>query len=336
MTDSWAELDAAERLAIALAVARRRGRAWVRQFDNVVSIAAGWRLRGPHNALVDDICICFLVRRKWSDRRQRPQKIPDFVTARPLVRGRRLQVRIPTDVSLFGGGQPHGLTNLSDGITARLNGQPLERGAACCLVQDAQDSNVRYLLSCNHVFSPGLARGVAAGSDCVAHDNTPLGPQTDAASPDGRDALDAALVRLDNPAVQDIALWGVAITGRATDFDLAQLPHRGPLRVLGRRLVPGPGNTVLAVRDRPVDASFRAVIATPTEFDYSATAGRNFVFTDVIQYIAETRPGDSGAPLVDLSGMVYGMHFYGEGGFGYAMAAPRLFRSGVFGRGIVL
>ena len=71
MKDAWENLDRRDRFQIAMAVARRRGAGWVRAFDNVVSIGAGFRLAGEGEERVDEICLCFLVRRKWSTRRER-------------------------------------------------------------------------------------------------------------------------------------------------------------------------------------------------------------------------------------------------------------------------
>lgn len=203
-------------------------------------------------------------------------------------------------------------------------------GRRCCLVHNADIDGERYLLSCLHVFPARMRRPPPGGIDCVADDARAIGPLDDAASPTGPAAVDAALVRIDDATVSDVSIWGLTPTRRATDFDIDELPGRGQLFVLGRLVAPAVGNLPAEVRKQPVPAFFRQIIPNPAPYDYTAAAGRVFDFADTIEYRANTRPGDSGAALVDTTGMIYGMHFFGRGEFGYAMAAPRLFDPGVF------
>lgn len=335
MKPQWSDLSTVERFQIALEVARRRGHALVKAIDNVVSVGAGFRLRGSENDLVDEVCLCFLVRRKWADRRMRAQKIPEFVAAYTNVHGKRIRVLIPTDVSEFKGGEPHSALNLTSGITSRSGGSPMDLGSACCLVRNAAFPSERYLLSCYHVFSKTLDRPPQSGIDCIAG-GALIGSAIDAASAIGSAALDAALVRVDDPSITEMSVWGLAPSQRATDFDIAQLAGRGQLFVLGRQVAPAVGGLPEEVRSDPIPAFLRALIPVPTEYDYRATAGRTFVFSDTIEYKAAVRPGDSGAALVDTQGMVYGMHFFGRDGFGYSLSAPRLFDPGAFSLDIAL
>jgi hypothetical protein len=332
--DDWQDLGRGDRFQIALAVARRRGAAWVRAYDNVVSTGAGFRLSGDREERVDEICLCFLVRRKWSTLRERPQKIPSFIVARPVLRGRRLFVRIPTDVSKFKGGAPQAIQDMTRGVTSRLNGNRLDFGSTCCQVRNARIAEERYLLTCFHAFSSSLRRPPQDGLDCEADDGTFLGPLDDTADPTGSSAVDAALVRLTNAAIDDISLWGFAPSTRATDFDLENLALRGDLFVLARQVAPAAGGLPALVRSGPLAATFTKVITSSTAYAYGP--GRSFSFADTIEYKAAVRPGDSGSALVDTAGMLYGMHFYGRGEFGYALSAPRLFDPEVFSLDIVI
>lgn len=334
MKDDWGHLDRGDRFQIAMAVARRRGAAWVRAFDNVVSVGAGFRLAGEGEERVDEICLCFLVRQKWSTRRERPQKIPPFIVAHPTLRGKRLFVRIPTDVSQFKGGAPHATQDMTGGVTSRHIGSRLDFGSACCQVRNAQVAEERYLLTCFHVFSSSLRRPPQDGLDCEADNGTFLGPLDDTADPTGSLAADAALVRLTNPSIDNISLWGFAPSTRATDFDLANLALRGDLFVLGRQVAPATDGLPALTRTEPLLAHFTKVITSSTAYAYGG--GRSFSFADTIEYKAAVRPGDSGSALVDTSGMLYGMHFYGRGEFGYALSAPRLFDPEVFSLDIVI
>lgn len=335
MSSRWSDLSTVEQFQIALGVARRRGRVLTRTFDNVVSVGAGFRLRGDANDLVDEVCLCFLVRRKWADRRTRTQKIPQFVVAYANVRGKRLRVSIPTDVSEFKGGAPQSALNLTSGVMSTIGGNPMDLGSVCCLVRNAALPNERYLLSCYHVFSRTLDRPPQAGIDCSAG-GVAIGSTIDAASAIGTSALDAALVRVDDPATTEISVWGLAPSRRATDFDIEQMVGRGQLFVLGRQVAPAAGGLPEEARSDPVPAVFRQIIPVPTEYDYRATAGRTFTFSETIEYKAAVRPGDSGAALVDTQGMVYGMHFFGRDGFGYSLSAARLFDPGIFSLDIAL
>jgi hypothetical protein len=238
-------------------------------------------------------------------------------------------VHIPTDVSEFAGGRPHAAIDLTEGVLSMSNGDPMEFGSACCLVRDSAIPTNRYALSCYHVFSRTLARSLPQGIDCVANGKT-IGPVKYAARAEGRSALDAALVRVDDQTISDISVWEILVNTKAHDFDVESLPSRGPLFVLGRRVAPAVGGLAELIRSRPVPATFRALIPAPMDFDYRETAGRYFTFADTIEYVAAVRPGDSGAALVDSTGMLYGMHFFGRNQFGYALAVPRLFDPKVF------
>jgi Trypsin-like peptidase domain len=326
----WAALDGSSQFRAALAVARRRGPGWVRQFDNVVTVGAGFRLRGAQDELVREVCLCFGVKRKWHDTRQRMQKIPAHVAAMVERDGRRVRVLIPTDVAEFKRGAPQAASSLTGGITTRRDGQPQDLAAACCVVEDAGLSGQRFLLTCYHAFVPDLRRPIPAGMDATDEAGAAIGLLAEAASASGLRAVDAALVSVDAAWLDTVSVWGLAITQRADAFDIEDLPNRGALWVLGRRVAPASGAGPAQTRSEPVRAQFRQVIVVRTEFDYASTAGRSFVFGEVIEYQAATRPGDSGAALVDSQGLLYGMHFYGFGGNGYAFTAPRLFDDGVF------
>lgn len=336
MNDFWNVLAPGGRFKIALSVARRRGREWVRQFDNVISVGAGMRLKGEGRDLQDEVCLRFLVSKKWRDTRNRTQSIPSTVIAYVHVRDKRIRVRIPTDVAEFKGGKPHGILNLTGGLTADVNGIT-SLGSACCLVRNVNLINERYLLSCNHVVSRTLQTPPLQGCTCRASETTFIGPVTDAAQATGRKAVDAALIRLSNTGTGKVAMWGISPRQRATDFDLDELPGRGGLQVLGRRVAPAADGLPELQRTGPLEALFSQVIPGPTPFDYRSSAGQVFEFSDVIEYKAAVRPGDSGSAVVGVGdGMLYGMHFYGQDEFGYALSAPRLFAPDVFGMDIEL
>ncbi len=334
MKDGWEHLDNSERLRIAVAVARRRGAEWIRTYDNVVSIGAGFRLSGEREERVDEVCICFLVRHKWSTSSNRQQKIPAFIIARPVVRGRQFSVRIPTDVSEFKGGAPQATEDISSGIASRFNGNRLDLGSVCCQVRNAKIPDERYLLTCLHVFSSSMQSPPPLGLDCQTDTGVFLGPLDDTANPFGSTAVDAALVRITNPSIDGIALWGFTPSAKATDYDLENLALKNDLFVLAREVAPAADGMRALRRTQPLPARFTKVITSSAAYTYGR--GRHFWFSDTIEYQAAVRPGDSGSALVDTDGILYGMHFYGRGQFGYALSAPRLFDPGVFSLNIVI
>lgn len=329
--ERWSALDRRERFRIALEVARRRGREFCAAIGNVVSVGAGLRSRGESNTILDEVCLRFLVKRKWGGCRARPQKIPEYITAYPDIQGKRVRVRIPTDVSEFKDGIPHSSLDLTAGITSRQNNIDLEYGSACCLVRNTNQPAERYLLSCYHVFSPQLIEPLSGRNDCVesATDRI-IGEVVSTADAYGGSRLDAALVLIDDPNVDVVSVWGKMPVAKATDFDVAMMYERGQMFLMCRSIAPAANGLSEALRTKPLVATFQSFFPNPIPFDYRSTVGRFLYFADTIQYIADVRSGDSGSALVDGAGMLYGMHFYGQGNVGFAMSAPRLFDPNVF------
>jgi Trypsin-like peptidase domain len=320
----WGQLTLTERMKIALAVARRRGSGFIRQFPGVVAVGAGFRLQNG-KTVDNDVCLRFLVAKKHAHRRRSSIKREIIVYVNR--RGQRRAVRIPTDISPFSGGRPH--RDLRRGIVTQINTDLHSYGAACCLVRDARNTAIRYLLTCYHVISPQMSVPVET-VNCLDSGSkrtvAVFAPFVNGASPGV--PVDAALVAL-APGVAPLSVWGRRVVAKASDADLPRLSTATPLWVLGRQTVPridegNPGWT----RAGPIPASFQTVFATH-RFEYPE-ADDIFTFADTIEYRADVRAGDSGAALLDDTGKLYGMHFYGLGEFGYALSAPRIFESGSF------
>ena len=168
--DRWTKLTRASQFRIAHYVARRQGLRLQKAFPNVVSVGVGLRSRGDAKTIVDEICLRFLVSRKWKARRKQSTSIPQHVHTYARVGHKTVRISIPTDVSEFRGGAPHANLDLTEGIESRQSGNPVENGSCCCLVRNASSSGERYLLSCYHVFSPSL-NGTPGDIDCVASAN---------------------------------------------------------------------------------------------------------------------------------------------------------------------
>lgn len=322
----WSRLEPGTQFRIALEVARKRGIALSGRYANVISVGAGFRSRREHDRPVAEVCLRFLVSRKWKRNRAGRNPIPPHIRARLRIRGKVRSVLIPTDVSEFHGA-PQKSLDLTGGITSRLRAAKLDHGTACCLVRNAQSPGERYVLTCYHVLSPSMSESPGE-TDCISSaDGGIIGPMLEIADPDGPSiALDAALVLVEDQTVDQTRIWSRMPMSRATDFDISALGTQSILYVHARRSTPGqPGGT----RTSPLAAYFQSVFPT-FPFDYRSTAGRYFSFPYTLQYVSNTRPGDSGAAVMDARNKLYGMHFYGEGNVGFALSAPQLFKFGVF------
>ena len=327
--DAWSRLDRTTQFRIAVDVATRRGAALARQHANVLSVGAGLRSRDWSRVLSDEVCLRFLVARKWKTRR--PGGVPSHIGSVARVGGHLLRVAIPTDVSEFSGGSPQAFLDLTGGIVSRNAGQPVDSGAMCCMVHNAAMPGERYLLTCYHLFSPTLSDAPGGGLDCVGPLGSPLGQVLEVANPDAPSAgLDAALVLLDDPTLDSLPTWSQVPLRRATDVDIGRLTEAGPLSICARRMAPAIDGRPAVTRTAPLPADFHSYFPHPLPFDYRATAGRVLSIAGTVQYVSPVLPGDSGSAVLDGDGVLVGMHFFGQGNTGFAMSAPRLFGPGVF------
>jgi hypothetical protein len=311
----------------------RRGRELKRRYANVLSVGLGYRTRGARRSLdTSEMCLRFLVARKWSGGRSKQGAIPDAVATMVQHGRRRLRCLVPTDVDVLGAGRPQAGLNLTRGLLARpAAGGPGLFGAVCCLVVDNDKPGRRLLLGCQHVFTRSLeSAGCAAQADTVVDDaatGTRLGRVVEWASLGGpsKTGLDAALVELAPPAPDEVRLWG-----------------KRPLRLADQLELPPAGSRILV----PAQDGLGRVHELPVtfvsqQFDLTVPyqCGRDVRLRWVFETIAETEPGDSGSPLVgpDPERTLYGMHFY-ETDEGRSLSIPafELFRPGVFSAAIAL
>lgn len=318
----WSRLSRTTQFHIALAVARRRGRELMKRYPNVLGVGAGYRALSQTALPIQEVCLRFLVNRKWKRRISGAGSIPRRIRAQVSYRGRPVKVAIPTDVSEFRGGKPHADLDVTAGITSRKGGTQREYGSACCLVYNRSHAHERYILSCYHVFSPGLNEPPGT-IDCIVSPSGPVvGSMLEMADPSRPvGAVDAALTLVKDASIDGLVSSGNAIRGCATDYDIANLPAQSQLYVYGRANAARPG---------PLPGAFHSYFPNPLPFDYRSTAGKVLYFSDTLEYVASVKPGDSGAAVADANGTLYGMHFYGKDNIGYAFSAPRLFDPGVF------
>jgi hypothetical protein len=309
---TWKRLSLATQFGIAREVAARRAAAFKRTYKNVLSVGPGYRTRGAHRALKEEVCLRFLLIRKWKARRK--GSVPLRILALATLRGRKIAVAIPTDVDVLGRGEPQATNDLGPGIVVRGNGKEL-RGAACCLVEEADDASASYLLGCHHVLTGSSANpgcGAMPGMEVYRADDGRLigptmywAPLTAAA---GR-GMDAALARVDDTS--------------------AVVPvHSGvPIRRVAPAGLPGPYR--IATPRGWVTATYVSEQYGGPPLPYKCGAAVSI--SPVLESIASTVGGDSGSPLLGADGTLYGMHFYQtDQGRSLAIPAWKLFEPGLF------
>lgn len=317
----WAELDRATQLEVARRVAAERSRELQRRIPNVLSVGVGYRTRRDvDRPLEAEICLRFLVAKKWT--RRRKGGVPPEIEAYVELDGRRRRCAVPTDVAEIGRGRTQGDQDLGGGILARplLGGGAGLMGAVGCLVRDRDRPESLYLLGCHHVFTRSLRQGncepAASGTRILRRDDksavgrtvffAPLLP------PGGGFGLDAALAQVEDEDRVSAELHGVE-----------------PLRVAPEGEMPQPYR-ILAPRG-PLDAFF---VSEQFALDLPYQCGRTIRVRRALESLAAstpTRPGDSGSPLLAADGTLYGMHFYGTDlGRSLALPADELFADDVF------
>jgi hypothetical protein len=293
-------------------VAREHARWW--ETRNVVGLCYSPKVR---HGRVEDLSLQVLVRAKRPKGRvPAHERIPDAISLGAL--GRR--GRIPTDVREVGAMR---LETLVSDMRPVLPGYNIGHrfggsGTLGCAVR-ALETGERLGLSCGHVIA---RNGRAAPDDRVlvpsleeaeAQDMletaffgslvsfSPLSFEFDKAFTN----VDAATVRPDTPEALDnqIALLGVRPSGVRADA-----PMGLPVRKVGFASETTYG-TLLARH---------AILGLPYMDERGRT--RTAWFTDLLGVTSFTRPGDSGALVMDLQGEAVGLHM--GSGEGISVCAP--------------
>jgi hypothetical protein len=353
----WNSLPVRRRFAIAMRLVRRNIAALRSAYGvpgeppdqpHIVSVGVGPKLSRPRRARAararkpgkpdpslgvlhaDQVCIRFIVRSKvdkallGGDRGPRP--IPDSIPARATVRGRRVTVRIPTDIQADSPGRLHALMDATDGVRVVDSLNPANRciGSFCCVVRNKKAAAERYLLTCRHVLCVALA---PTGGLVPTDDGQVSHRVSNAAIADHYDEADLG---------DGSTTYGCdAALGVMTTPDLPVIWATVPGRVAKPLDVPS-GLKVYVPRKQPtspVRAGPLAATGYELQFDrpIQVQPGLWVRFEAVVTYFAATEPGDSGSALIDDTGALFGMHFYESGqGVSHAIPAYILFKSGLF------
>lgn len=310
---NWSNLTAEEKLAVVRNLCGLRGNQLKRRFDGVLAVGAGYKKSSCE--ISREICIGFLVQKKRKRRLKSP--IPSHISAYINRNGRKIHLRIPTDVEELGSGKLHSAINLALGIRASsvkddAVGVP---GAICCVVEQIDQPLNRYVLGCHHVLALSLLTMNCSATQSTIRDrsaNRIIGHLFDftAMSGDGQTCVDAALALVDPRA--DVRWNRSGVSPSSID------PGVEP-----------PEGCFVYTPDGRLPAHFVKEWANvPLLYPQCGQV----VIESAYQFQADTIGGHSGSPVMKPDGTLHGMHFWGDVSQSMAFAIPAfvLFRPGLF------
>lgn len=159
---AYGELSVGEQMALIQDLLDTRADELQAAYPNVIGFGIGFRKRRNRAGLSRIVKespahLRFLVKRKWSERRdegtKRRGRIPRYLFASFGELGERTVVAVPTDVE--GRPQRRHVTYQGQGILAD-DGEFSIDGALACVIRESVGQTRRYLgISCRHVLSPG-------------------------------------------------------------------------------------------------------------------------------------------------------------------------------------
>lgn len=283
----------------------------------------------------DEVCVQLVVPKKVGSMSPAdPRRVPAHLVTSAVIGGTRRRVAIPTDVQERVRGALQGALAADKGIRVSKASHEAQRGSFCCVVETVSSAPKRLLLSCHHVLalskdSPTMAP--VDGTEMFDRDGgAKIGDLYDYATIRPRQAqggivlrgLDAALARLS--VSDDPVLWGVSVRELAPPFAVPSVLHLLAPADLGPSQ-PRPG---------PLPAEF---VGMHFNIEIPLGGNRTLIVDHAVQYRCAAVAGDSGSALVNATGQLVGMHFYGGAdGVCYAIAARQLFADGVFTEAIRL
>ncbi|HVW25701.1 MAG TPA: hypothetical protein VHC69_10040 [Polyangiaceae bacterium] len=281
-------------------------------FPNVVAIGVGMELHGRRgvrgrgrvrrvcygaegDAQSYVPCVHVVVSRKWRTRRKKKGELPETLSTRITVHGKRLRVEVPVDVVEQRATRLHVLWRAT-----ATNGVDSLSGTGSCFVRQ-KGKRSRFLLSCHHVLALTEKHYPPANLEDIAVDwsDNKLGDL--AKLPWKPDEVDAAL------AHADLAVPQVTF----------EVPGNGVIE-LGGSLGAGepvdPASTYFVLTQHGVRRVHFIAEVEHRENYYGD--GTPLTFGNVLHCLTLAgepwlQPGDSGAALVDANGRLIGIHFAG-------------------------
>ncbi len=352
--------DLAEQMMLAQEIARTRQAELTLAYDNVVTVASGFKTRclDGSETLTRIPSVLLIVRRKWSSKRASLQRIPShLLTYRGSGVGREL-VAVPTDVQSqkhYSGARPHG----PSGVFVE-DGTASGSGALACLVELRSGAKRRRLaMSALHVLTVSVdvdANTLPNGAQITRRNSVQM--------PDGTPSMALSSV---------IGGRYLVANGISFDVQLAELtdPHaarsmlgdlslavkepfvKSPARLNQLVATNAPIEIMVPVNhaafiggDRPrMSASFTGAMGSSFAIPYVLKTGGRFLRAPLhhaelirLQPLGgqATLEGDSGCAIVcwldDDNCTLLGMLIAGNDDFSYAIPAWQLFnKSNYFG-----
>lgn len=308
-SQSWSALAESEKLEILTTYVTRNRARLLRKHPNVLALGVGYKTTGGE--VRSTLCIGFLVQHKSPDI---TPAIPKFVSGF-IGPGRKRKITIPTDIEEVRDGSPDysPVSNLAAGVMVRAAASPskLIQGAICCLVSLKNEDDV-FALSCYHVLAMSLLYTGAVGIDktiLVDSQGKNIGRFHEGARRFANNVnyIDVALARIVPPMKVE---WKHDIV--PTSINMGVSEPRG-CAVYTRH---GARSATFVKTWVKVKLQFGpSTVEVPAAYEFKSSAG----------------PGDSGSPVMDANGVLYGMHFWGRpGGFTLSIPAGYLFTPSTF------
>lgn len=353
-------------MLLAQEIARTRQSELTLAYDNVVTVASGFKVcrsEDGKNTLTRRPCVVFIVRHKWAANRSAQQHVPSHLLTYGSVNGSRELLAVPTDVQCeqaYDKAMPQG----PNGVTVD-NGAETGAGALTCMVEfaDGNGNQQRMLMSALHVLTISFdsdAPSLPAGASVALRNVSPSGPNTPplalTSGIGGRFVLGGSNsfdVQLADPSPQQSTAAQSALGDLRFDEHQPSATSFGHLLQLVSadfpiEIVVPSNHDRFAGGLRPhVAAAFSTLIGHGLAIEYKFKAAGQFNLWQVqhqellrLQILGsdQTLEGDSGSAVVcwldNEKCCLLGMHIAGDAtqGFSYAIPAWQLFdRRNYFG-----
>lgn len=333
---AWKRLSVEAQLDVAKEVVDTRAAELCRAHKNVINVSYGYRARQDRRTgkkrRVKQICVTFLVRKKWkpSQKKNSDEELPKYLFAYCFVKGGRKQGKaqmervlcaIPTDVecaSDYYQVRPHVGTEKI--LVSQRKSRLTETGIITCALKRSAFPDKIYALSCRHVFALSsqmhpkvrfnAAVEVLSSHDLIGKTKRPMGELQDGPS------FDAQLAEVSDTEALQQALKGLNFRNVAEGR--SDIPENYWIHSPnGRRRA----DMKAFLANFPIDYGRRGIHSV-----------RHELLIESLVTGVPTQPGDSGSPVssTENGGVLLGMHIAGGGSIALMIPAWLLFEAKLY------